>query len=68
MYFCTCESSSDSFELFCSLGTNISCSYAKFSEDFPYCIHVNAVTQLIVEIDATHHITPDLDFEGIQII
>ena len=42
----------------------INCDYAKFSEDFPHCIHIIAVTHILTEVDAVHCITPDLDFEG----
>ncbi len=50
-----------------SLNAEIKYDYSKFTEDFPNCIHIDAVIHILTEVDAVHCITPDMEFEGVVI-
>ena len=62
LYSCSCNT--ERLKFLHSLGTKIDCTFSSFSEDFPRCMHVKAVSDLMVEFDALNYISPDLDFAG----
>ena len=62
LYSCTCNT--ERLRFFHSLGAKLDCSFSSFSKDFPNCMHIKAVSELVFEFDALNYITPDLDFAG----
>ena len=63
LYSCTCNT--ENLRFFHGLAAKLECSFSSFSEEFPYCMHIKAVSDLIIDFDALNYITPDLDFAGI---
>ena len=65
VYSCTCDLEKSRF--FNSLHAKLDCTFTSFCEDYLYCIHVNAVLELVTDFDAVHCLSPDLDFAGTMI-
>lgn len=63
IYVCSCDPSLS--ELAKSLSSQIAYEYAQYVNTFPYCIHINAVSEIISKVDAIHCLSPHVDFTGI---